>query len=143
LASSDNQGTDGANAPDVVSAAFTFKDDYAAWLERLREVISGQLADGSRLAVWGAGARGISLLSGLRDAGAPISYIVDSDPAKHGKYVPLVNLPVYSAEHLKSDPVDCVLISSYTFFDEIASQLRWFSEQGGKIIKVYPVPEVV
>jgi len=137
------QAIDGTDAPDVMSVALAFKKDYLAWVRRLKEVIDGQSAQGNKVAVWGAGARGISLLSGLREAGAPISYIVDSDPVKHGKYVPLANLPVYSADHLKSDPVECVLVSSYTFFNEISSQLRWFSEQGGKIIKVYPNPEVV
>ncbi len=69
-------------------------------------------------------------------------YVVDSDPNKHGKYLPLLRRPVFSPEQLRLKPVDCVLVTSYTYFDEILAQLDWFRASGGNVIRVYPTPEV-
>lgn len=82
-------------------------------------------------------------MSGLELDRESFAYVVDSDPNKHGKYLPIVHLPIYPVEQLKLDPVDSVIVTSYTYFDEILAQLGWFLSAGGKVIRVYPMPKLV
>lgn len=125
------------------SAAADFRSSFTDWRADLNDLLAAQSEKGKSIAVWGAGARGISLLCGLGLEPSSISCVVDSDPNKHGRYLPVLHLPVSPLEQLKEQPVDCVLVTSYTYFDEIVGQLEWFKESGGTIIKIYPAPELV
>ena len=132
-----------SESEDIASAASRFREDFQQWREGLVKLLSNYRAAGSRMAVWGAGARGVALLSGLGLPGGTYEYIVDSDSNKHGKYLPVIHQHVSPPERIRQDPVDCVLVTSYTYFDEIVAQLDWFRSMGGKVIKVYPTPVVV
>jgi hypothetical protein len=127
----------------MVSAAESFRTGFQEWKRRLTALVAQQTEGGGRIAVWGAGARGVSLLSGLGLPGDTYQYLVDADPHKRGKFVPLIPRPICPPEQLRTDPVDCILVTSYTYFEEILGQLDWFRSQGGKVIRVYPTPELV
>ena len=106
-------------------------------------ILNSLKEDGKRIAVWGAGARGLALLAGLGMSEGFFEYAIDSDRNKHGKYLPAVYLAVRPPEQLDLDDIDCVLVTSYTFFNEIWDQLSPFRKNGGRICKVYPSPEIV
>ena len=127
----------------VILAANGFRQKFDGWRKQLARAVAGFKEKGSRIAVWGAGARGVSLLSSLGLPGETYDYIVDSDPNKHGKYLPMIQQPVYAPAQLRLKPVDCILVTSYTYFNEILAQLDWFRASGGNVIRVYPTPEVV
>ena len=132
-----------AEGEPIARVAMEFRRDFARWKSRMLELITGCREQGQRLAVWGAGSRGVALLAGLDLPDGSYSYVVDSDPNVHGKYLPMNDRPVHSPEWLRQEPVDCVLVTSYTYFDEICAQLDWFRSKGGRIIKAYPNPELV
>lgn len=127
----------------VVSATKTFQKGLEQWKSQLTEIIQAQRRAGNRIAVWGAGVRGAAMLSGLGLPGDSYDYVVDSDPNKHGKFLPMVPQPIRAPEQLRQEPVGCVLVTSYTYFDEILEQLDWFRSDGGKVIRAFPSPEVV
>ncbi len=127
----------------IKTIARGFSQDFVQWKEQLANIIEACRHNGRQVAVWGAGSRGVALLSGLGLPGESYEYVVDSDPFKHGKYLPMTPLLIHAPEHLRRCPVDCVLVTSYTYFDEILDQLDWFRSQGGKVIRAYPIPEVV
>ena len=127
----------------IAPAARDFRENFTRWRNRLLEVMNPYLGEDKHLAVWGAGSRGAALLSGLGLPSDSYHYVVDSDPNKHGKYLPTIRQPIYSPEQLRRDPVDCVLVTSYTYFDEILAQLDWFRSQGGRVVRIYPTPELV
>ena len=70
-------------------------------------------------------------------------YVIDSDSNKWGSFLPGTGLPIVSPDAIEVDQIDCLLITSYTYFDEIYDQLEGFRLRGGVIIKMYPVPELV
>ena len=72
-----------------------------------------------------------------------IQYVIDSDSNKHFLYIPGILSQISPPERLRKEPVDYLIISSYTYFDEILSSLTWFREQGGRFIKVYPDIEII
>ena len=134
---------DRSSVEEMWSTAMRFKQDYSDWEVNLKSLLDSVIQKGAKLAIWGAGARGISLINFMRKMAVQPEYLVDTDVNKHGKYVPLTDLQVYPADHLHDNPVDYVMVSSYTFLDEIVTDLSWFSASGGKIIKIYPSPEVI
>lgn len=127
----------------VISAAKRFRSNFDRWKTQLTEVVTVCREQGQHIAVWGAGSRGVALLSGSGLPGDFCDYVVDSDRHKHGKFLPMMHLPIYPPEQLRENPVDCVLVTSHTYFDEILTELGWFRSMGGKVIKVYPTPELV
>ena len=78
--------------------------------------------DGLRLGVWGAGAKGLSVLAATQARG--VSLLVDSDPHKQGRYTPGSGLLVEPVERLTSAPVDVVVVTAMAYVDEIVGQLR-------------------
>lgn len=127
----------------VVEAAKRFQEDFSAWKDDLTDIIDSQYEKGRSMAVWGAGARGVSLLCGSGVAPDCLASIVDSDANKHGRFLPVIHLPVDTIDQFRKYPSDCVLVTSYTYFDEIYKQLDWYRASGGQVIRVYPSPELV
>ena len=76
---------------------------------------------GKRVAIWGGGGKGVSALASIGWDG--VSYVVDSDPRKQGKFLPVSHLEVFSPETLLADPVDTVLITALAHRDEIIQHL--------------------
>jgi SAM-dependent methyltransferase len=102
----------------------------AAGLERtrgsivrdLRALEQECLADGRRLGVWGAGAKGLSVLAATEARG--VSLLVDSDPHKQGRYTPGSGLLVEPVGRLRETPVDVMVVTAMAYVDEIVGQLR-------------------
>lgn len=88
----------------------------------LKRFMKGHAAAGTRWALWGAGAKGLTLLAAVDLSGA--AYVIDSDPAKQGRVTPVCHLPVVPPERLRSDAVDAVVITAMSYHAEIAWQMR-------------------
>ena len=120
-----------------------FGRDYLEWKRRLIDVLHTQKSGGKRIAAWGAGARGVTMLASLNFEADFFEYIVDSDPIKQGRYVPLLGSPVVPVGMLETRPVDCLLVTSYTFFGEILEMVAPHRETGMKVVKPYPQVELI
>jgi SAM-dependent methyltransferase len=94
----------------------------AALAEELRQFVADYHAAGKKVAVWGAGGKGLSVLAS--DALKDIDLLVDSDTYKQGLYTPVshhfVNPP--SAEKLQG--MDAVIVTAMAYRAEIESELR-------------------
>lgn len=98
---------------------------------------------GRMIGAWGAGSRGVTMLISLDVNEGLFSYVVDSDTNKHGRFIPMIGTEIVPAGRMKSEPVDFLLVTSYTYFDEIVKGLRQFRKQGLKIIRPYPLFEII
>ena len=106
---------------------------------RLRDSIGQLRAGGSRLAAYGAAAKGATLLNYMKFEPGVIEYVVDRNPAKVGKYLPGVKLPIRAVETLTRDRPDYVLVLAWNFAKEIIRQNQDYASLGGKFI--LPVQE--
>ena len=106
---------------------------------RLRDSIGQIRAGGSRLAAYGAAAKGATLLNYMAFEQGAIEYVVDRNPAKVGKYLPGVRLPIRPVETLTQDRPDYVLVLAWNFAKEIIRQNQDYASLGGKFI--LPVDE--
>ena len=120
-----------------------YYQSFANQVEQLRaeliESIDRIRADGSRLAAYGAAAKGATLLNYMAFNRGVIEYVVDRNPAKVGKYLPGVKLPIRPVETLAQDKPDYVLILAWNFAREIIGQNDDYTSLGGKFI--LPVQE--
>ncbi len=87
-----------------------------------RRFVARRVSEGKRVAVWGAGGKGLASMSMARAQG--LAYVIDSDPLKQGRYTPVSQLPVVPPSRLAEDPVDVVLLTALAYRDEIIAQLR-------------------
>ncbi len=76
-----------------------------------------------KLAMWGAGARGVTFLNMFQTNGQ-ISHVVDINPRRCGKYMPGSGHLVSSPESLIEVQPDLILINNPTYADEIKGQAR-------------------
>jgi SAM-dependent methyltransferase len=106
------------NAADSISGSFN------SFLEK-------ESRHGRRVAIWGAGAKGVLTLSSV-DTSA-VAYLIDTDPVKHGRFTPVSHLQVHPPGRLSADPVDTVIITALAYKDEITSQLRQHYRFSGQI----------
>ncbi|MFM8475235.1 MAG: class I SAM-dependent methyltransferase [Planctomycetaceae bacterium] len=91
--------------------------------------------EGKRVAVWGAGAKTLSIFAAMGpESTKPVAFVVDSDPHKHGCYIPNTGTPVVSVPDAVRLSPDVVLILALTYRAEIEHSVR----------KLFtPVPEIL
>lgn len=120
-----------------------FNNNYRSWREKLLRILKDIKDANKTFAVWGTGARGVSLLSNIELNIYKPSYFIDSDPNKIGLFPPVGNKKIVHPKHLYEEPVNYILVTSYTFFDEIAISINDYRKSGGMLIKIYPDPVIV
>lgn len=87
----------------------------------LGEFMDAQLKQGKRVAVWGASLQGLTVLAVTGVKG--IAYVIDSSPAKQGRFTPVSHLPIVGPERLREEPVDAVIVVAPRYEREILDQL--------------------
>lgn len=78
---------------------------------------------GKRVAAYGAAAKGNTLLNFAGIRPDLVSYVVDLNPAKAGKFMPGSRIPIVTEDHLLADRPDYILILPWNLKDEIVGQL--------------------
>lgn len=112
------------------------RTELVAFLTKLKN-------DGKKIAIYGAPAKGNTLLNYCKIGTDLIDYAVDKSPAKQGLLTPGMHIRVYGPEKLRTDRPDYLLILAWNFRDEIIAQQSEFSKAGGKFIIPLPKPYVV
>jgi SAM-dependent methyltransferase len=107
---------------------------------QLIDLLHGLKSQGSRIAIYGASAKGSTLLNYLGIGQETIEYAVDRSTVKEGHYTPGTHLKIYSPRKLLEDLPEYTLLLTWNFADEILEQQAEYRNRGGKFI--IPLPEV-
>jgi hypothetical protein len=91
---------------------------------------------------YGAAAKGNTLLNYAGVKPDLLSYVVDASPHKQGHYLPGSHIPVVDEALLRKDRPDYVLILPWNLREEIAAQLSYIREWGGRFVTFVPRLEV-
>ncbi len=103
---------------------------------QLKTLLQSLREQRKRVVAFGAAAKGTMLLNYIGANG--IEYVVDSTPAKIGKYMPGVHLPVLSPYELGNP--DYVLLTAWNWANEIMAQRP---DLAGRFILPVPTPRIV
>jgi SAM-dependent methyltransferase len=129
------------------AAGMLTMDYYRKFGEQVRETkrkVLGFLIEAKRagrtIAGYGAPGKGNTLLNYCGIRTDFIDYTVDRNPYKQGKYTPGTHIPILSPDRIRETRPDYVFILPWNLKDEIAKQLAYIREWGGKF--VVPIPEV-
>jgi SAM-dependent methyltransferase len=116
-------------------------------VERNRDALMKMLWDlkrqGSRLAGYGAPAKGNTLLNYYGIGPDLLEFLADRSVLKHGLYSPGTHIPIAPAERLLETQPDYVLILAWNFADEIMRQQETYRRRGGRFIVPIPEPAIV
>jgi len=100
----------------------TFSSVYHRKLMAWQEELETLARTGQKVIAWGGGVRAISFLSRLRIK-EQIEYVVDINPNKQGKFLPLTGQEVVGPEFVRDYRPDVVFITNNTFTAEIRQQV--------------------
>lgn len=122
-------------------------ETYSAFAEQVKETKRKLLEfliqarrDGKSVAGYGAPGKGNTLLNYCGIRTDFIDYTVDRNPHKHGKFLPGTHIPIFPPERIRETRPDYVLILPWNLKNEIAEQLAYIREWGGRF--VVPIPQV-
>ncbi len=111
--------------------------DYDARVEadkrRILEFLIGLKNEGRRVVGYGAPAKGNTLLNYCGVRRDFLDYTVDLNPHKQGRFLPGSHIPIRAPDAIREDRPDVVVILPWNLKDEIAEQLGFVGEWGGRL----------
>lgn len=117
---------------------------FAERVENLRVSLTNCLKnlknEGKSIVVYGASAKGSTLMNYFGIGTEQIDYVVDRSTVKQGRYTPGTRLKICPPERLTEDQPDYCLLLTWNFAEEIMKQQQAYRDRGGKFI--IPVPDV-
>jgi len=135
-----NERALGLDRPETISA---FGDRIAALGERLRAILGALKAEGKSIGAYGAPTKAVTLLSHFGIGVDLIDFVVEDNPMKHGKYLPVSHIPVVPTAELYARQPDYALILAWNFAAPIMAAHRRYEELGGRFIVPMPEPRIV
>ncbi|WIV58841.1 class I SAM-dependent methyltransferase [Amycolatopsis nalaikhensis] len=108
-------------------------------LDLLKFLIEAR-GDGKTVVGYGAPGKGNTLLNHCGIRTDLLSYTVDRNPYKHGRFTPGTRIPVLPPERIEADRPDYVLVLPWNLREELTEQLSYVGAWGGKL--VFPIPRL-
>lgn len=112
----------GADTSERAVSAETVRDGYDSMIDTCREQIEAFAAQGRKMALWGAGSKGVTFLN-VADSDKAIATVVDINPRKQSQHVALTGQKVVAPEALGSIRPDVIFVMNSLYMNEIAATL--------------------
>lgn len=133
-----------------VDAGLDRPDGYAGLAARVSDIradlvafLIGARRRGKTVLGYGAPSRAQTLLNFCGIRTDLLGYVVDGDPAKHGRFTPGMRIPIFPTERLDEDRPDYVLVLAWELREEIVTQLSYIGAWSGRFVFAQPRLEVL
>ncbi len=130
-----------------INAGLNRLETYTAFAKKVDEVRLGLLAfllslrfDGKTVAAYGAPAKGNTLLNTCGIRSDMLSYAVDRNPYKQGRFLPGSRIPICHPDKIKETKPDYLVILPWNLKEEIMDQMAFIREWHGRF--VVPIPKL-
>jgi len=127
------------------AAALDRPEGYGAFAGRaaemrdaLRLFLDDCKARGTRVAAYGAAAKGNTFLNYCRADASDIAFVVDRNPEKQGRLLPGSHIPVRDPAALRDERPEAILILPWNLAGEITAEHAYVSEWGGRFVVAAP-----
>lgn len=100
----------------------SFRAEWTRTVDQWQARLAAWRRSGVRVVAWGAGARAVTFF-GTFDCRGVIDAVVDINPIRWGKYLPVSALPVEAPAFIQKCKPDAVLITNPTYSSEIRAQV--------------------
>jgi len=111
--------------------------------EELVDLLRSLKARGKRTVGYGAPAKGNTLLNFCKVGPDLLEYLVDTTPAKQGRFSPGMHVPVFPDTKFQTDRPDYALLLAWNYADEILKKEAAYRKRGGKFITPIPRPAIL
>jgi hypothetical protein len=128
---------------DTLAGHAGFAADVAAVRNDLVDFLVARSREGAMVAGYGAPGKGNTLLNHAGIHSDLLSFTVDRNPFKHGKYLPGTHIPIHPTDEIAARRPDYVLILPWNLRDEISAQLAYVRDWGGRLVVPLPSLEVL
>jgi len=107
----------------IARLAEIFKKSAPEKIQKLQEQLADWRRVGKRVAVWGAGAKGVTFLNTLKPDLDNLPCVVDINHEKQGHFIPGTGQEIISPELLSQYGIDVIYIMNPNYQDEILTLL--------------------
>ena len=119
-----------------------FAEDVKESKRALLDLLIRLRREGKQVVGYGAPGKGNTLLNYCGIRTDLLDYTVDRNPYKHGLYTPGTHIPIFPPEKIAETRPDYILVLPWNLIDEIAEQLAYVAEWGGRLIMPLPYATV-
>ena len=119
-----------------------FAAEVATVRNDLLDFLIARSREGARVVGYGAPGKGNTLLNHAGVRPDLLSFTVDRNPIKHGKFLPGTHIPVHPVEAIEQERPDYILILPWNLRDEISAQLSYVGAWGARLVVPLPKLEV-
>lgn len=133
------EGDAGMGGPEFYAsfqaAAEAVKDDFLRFLLDARR-------EGKTVAAYGAAAKGNTLLNFAGIRPDLITFVVDRNPHKQGRFLPGSRIPIVSEDRLREARPDYIVLLPWNLRDELVPQLGYAADWGARFVTAIPTLQV-
>lgn len=100
----------------------TFFHSFETMIAQFKNLIS-QPMKGKKIALWGAGAKGVTFANLIDSQKELIDCVIDINPKKVGKFIPGTGHPIVARDVLLNNEVGMIIIMNSNYYHEIVSEI--------------------
>ena len=108
----------------VKGAISRLRDAYRKISVSWARTLSRLERDSARVVLWGGGSKSVAFLSGLSVSDEFIAYVVDINPQKHNRFIPVTGQRIVSSDYLREYRPDTIIVMNSIYRSEIRRRLE-------------------
>lgn len=120
-----------------------FNERVTAELAKLTNLVIAERAEGRTFQVYGASTRGATIWQAAGLTHWDIEAVADRNPAKVGRWMSAIGVPIISEVAMRRDPPDYLLVGPWWFRDRFVEREHAYLAAGGRMVFPLPRLEVV
>ena len=111
--------------------------------DSLIKLIKKLKSQGKRIIGYGASGRATVHINFCKFNNKQIEYVIDASHERQGRFIPGMNIPIFSPDKLKTDTPEYAILFAYNYFDEVMKKEKDFIRRGGRFIVPLPEPKII
>ena len=119
-----------------------FQDKINVSKDRMLDFLLDAKKKNKKVSGYGAAAKGNTFLNYAGIRSDLVSFVVDKNPHKQNKFLPGSRISIHDESFIKEHKPDYVIIFPWNLKNEIAEQLSYIRDWGGKFVVAIPELEI-